>query len=179
VLVDEGISGTRMDRPGLRQPRALVQTRTISGAMVYDPDRLSRNPGHRLLLAEELERADVKLLIVSHPLEQGPEGRLFFQMRGALAEYERAKILERTRRGIVGRIHAGHAWGAGVPFGYRYLSEPPGGRGEIDDEVAALVGRIFAMCLSGLATRQIALQLTAERIPTPPAIGSGWAPVAQ
>ena len=82
VLIDEGISGTRMDRPGLRQPRALVQTRTISGAMVYDPDRLSRNPGHRLLLAEELERADVKLLIVSHPLEQGPEGRLFFQMRG-------------------------------------------------------------------------------------------------
>jgi DNA invertase Pin-like site-specific DNA recombinase len=56
-----------------------------------------------VLLAEEFERAGVKLLIVSYPLEQGPEGWLFFQMGGALAEYERAKILERTHRGRNGR----------------------------------------------------------------------------
>ena len=82
---------------------------------MYDPDRLSRNLGHQLLLAEEFERVSVKLLIVSHPLEQGPEGWLFFQMRGALAEYERAKTLERTRRGLVGRIQAGHPHGGGCP----------------------------------------------------------------
>ena len=46
-------------------------------------------------------------------MEQGPEGWLFFQMRGTRAEYERAKILERTRRGMVGRIRAGHAWASG------------------------------------------------------------------
>src|SRR5436309_2775432 len=83
------------------------------------------------LLAEELEQAGVKLLIVSHPLERGPEGWLFFQMRGALAEYERAKLLERTQRGRIGRAKAGHPWGQ-VPFGYRAIREPHGGRWEVD-----------------------------------------------
>jgi site-specific DNA recombinase len=107
VLVDEGISGTTMDRPNLRKLHDLVNARTISAGSVYDPDRLSRNLGDELLLAEEFERAGVKLLIVSHPIEQGPEGWLFFQMRGALAEYERAKILKGTRE-------RGHSFNAGV-----------------------------------------------------------------
>src|SRR5919108_2381970 len=118
VLIDEGISGTTMDRPGLRTLRDLVNTKAIAAVVVHDPDRLSRNLGHQLLLAEEFERASVKLLIVSHPMEQGPEGWLFFQMRGALAEYERAKTLERTRRGKIGRAKAGHPPGGQVPLGY-------------------------------------------------------------
>jgi site-specific DNA recombinase len=107
----------------------------------------------------------VKLLIVSHPLERGPEGWLFFQMRGALAEYERAKFLERTQRGRIGRAKAGHPWGQ-VPFGYRAIREPHGGRWEVDLEQAAIVRRMFAMCLQGLSTREIARQLTMERVPT-------------
>jgi len=167
VLIDEGLSGTTMDRPGLRHLRDLVHARTIAAIVVYDPDRLSRNLGHQLLLAEEFERASVKLLIVSHPMEQGPEGWLFFQMRGALAEYERAKILERTRRGSVARIEAGHPWGGRAPLGYRYVSEPHGGRFEINEEEASLVRRMYAMCLAGMPTRAIARQLTAEQVPTP------------
>jgi site-specific DNA recombinase len=133
VLVDEGISGTTLDRPGLHHLRELVQAHAIAAVIVIDPDRLSRNLGHQLLLAEELEQAGVKLLIVSHPLERGPEGWLFFQMRGALAEYERAKLLERTQRGRIGRAKAGHPWGQ-VPFGYRAIREPHGGRWEVDPE---------------------------------------------
>src|SRR5882724_584673 len=136
-------------------------------AIVYDPDRLSRSLGHQLLLAEELERCEVKLLIVSYPIEPGPEGWMFFQRRGALAAYEWAKLLERTRRGKVGRIQAGYAWGSGVPFGYRYVGEPRKGRWDVDDEEAAIVRRIFTMCINGMATRGIATQLTAERLPTP------------
>ncbi len=167
VLIDEGISGTTIDRPGLRRLRDLVNTKAITAVVVHDPDRLSRNLGHQLVLAEEFERAGVKLLIVSHPMEQGPEGWLFFQMRGALAEYERAKTLERTRRGTVGRIQAGHPWGGRVPLGYRYISEPHGGRYEVDEEEAALVRRIYAMCLDGMSLRAIARQLTSEGLPTP------------
>jgi site-specific DNA recombinase len=165
VLRDEGISGTTLDRPGLHRLRELVQARAIAAVIVIDPDRLSRNLGHELLLAEELEQAGVQLVIVSHPLERGPEGWLFFQMRGALAEYERAKLLERTQRGRIGRAKAGHPWGQ-VPFGYRAIREPHGGRWEIDPEEAAMVRRMFAMCLQGLSTRAIARQLTLERVPT-------------
>jgi site-specific DNA recombinase len=166
IVVDEG-SGTTLERPGLCTLRELIHTTRIAAIIVYDPDRLSRNLGHQLLLAEESEKAGIKLLIVSHPLEQGPEGWLFFQMRGALAEYERAKILERTKRGTVGRIRAGHPWGGAAPLGYRRIVEPHAGRWEIDEQEAALVRRIFSMCLSGMATRAIARVLTLERIPTP------------
>ena len=119
------------------------------------------------MLAEEFERAGVKLLIVSHPLELGPEGWMFFQMRGALAEYERAKLSERTRRGKVGRIQAGQAWGSGVPFGYRYVGEPWKGGWDVDDEEASIVRRIVQLSLGGMSTRGISTQLTTERIPTP------------
>jgi site-specific DNA recombinase len=165
MLIDEGISGMTLDRPGLRRLQELVQAHAVAAVIVIDPDRLSRNLGHQLLLAEELEQAEVKLVIVSHPLERGPEGWLFFQMRGALAEYERAKLLERTQRGRIGRAMAGHPWGQ-VPFGYRAIREPHGGRWEIDPEEAAIVRRMFAMCLEGLSTREIARPLILERVPT-------------
>jgi site-specific DNA recombinase len=166
VLVDEGISGTTMDRPGLKQLRDFVKARVISAIFVYDPDRLSRNLGHQLVLAEEMDKAGVNLRIISHPLEQGPEGWLFFQMRGALAEYERAKILERTKRGMLGRAKAGHPNGGQVPLGYRYVAAAHGGCWEIDLEEAQIVQRIFFMCLSGMAVRTIACQLTVERVKT-------------
>ena len=155
-----------MDRPGLRRLRELGQTQAIAAAILYDPDRLSRNLGHQLLLAEEFECTGVKLVIVSHPLEQGPEGWLFFQMRGALAEYERAKILERMHRGIIGRTKAGNPWGGQAPLGYRAIREPHRSRWEIDHEGAVLVRRIFAMCLNAMSTYAITEQLSRERVPT-------------
>jgi site-specific DNA recombinase len=164
VLIDEGISGTTMDRPSLRKLRDLVNARAIMAAMVYDPDRLSRNLGHQLLLAEEFERANVKLPVVSHPLEQGPEGWLFFQMRGALAEYERAKILERLKRGLVGRAKASHVSGGTVAFGYCYIKSDHGGRWEIDTDEATVVRRIFQPSLAGMSTWGIARLLTQERV---------------
>jgi site-specific DNA recombinase len=119
-----------------------------------------------LLLAEELERAGVKLLIVSHPMEEGPEGWLFFQMRGALAEYERAITQERTKRGMLGRAKAVNPWGGQPALGYRAVREAHKARWEIDDEAAALVRRIFAMCLSGMSTYGITEELSRERVPT-------------
>jgi site-specific DNA recombinase len=55
ILIDEGMTGTTMDRRGLRTLRDLVNTRAIQAAIIYDPDRLSPNQGHQLLLAEEFE----------------------------------------------------------------------------------------------------------------------------
>jgi hypothetical protein len=108
----------------------------------------------------------VKLLIVSHPLEQRAEGWLFFQVRCALAEYERAKILERTKRGMLGCARPGHVHGAIVPLGYRYVAGDHYGHVEIDEDEAAVVRTIFDLCLQGMAAKSIARRLTDARIPT-------------
>jgi len=103
---------------------------------------------------------------VSHPVESGPEGMLFFQMRGVIAEYEREKALERMHRGKIGRVKSGYYVGGGIPLGYCYIAEPHKGRFEIDDEEAAVVRRIFDLYLDGLSMRRIAFQLTKEGVPT-------------
>lgn len=103
---------------------------------------------------------------MSHPVESGPEGILFFQMRGVIAEYEREKVLERMKRGRLGRAKSGYPNGGGVPLGYRYIAEPHKGQLEIDPEEAAVVQRIFTMYAEGRTLRAIASQLSKEGILT-------------
>src|SRR5215471_15964859 len=86
IFIDEGISGTTLDRPALRRVRDLVITQAIAAVIILDPDQLSRKMGKLLVLTDELQAANVQLLCVSHPVESGPEGMLFFQMRGVIAE---------------------------------------------------------------------------------------------
>jgi site-specific DNA recombinase len=166
IFVDEGISGTTLDRPALRRVRDLVGAHAIAALIILDPDRLSRKMGKLLVLTDELQAANIPLLCVSHPVEYGPEGMLFFQMRGVIAEYEREKALERMQRGRIGRVKAGFPSGGAVPLGYRYIAEPHKGRLEIIKKDAAIVRRIFSLYLEGMSMRTLAHQLTQERIPT-------------
>jgi site-specific DNA recombinase len=166
VCVDEGISGATLDRPALQQVREYVKARTIAGILVYDLDRLSRKLVHQLILAEECERAGVALHFILSPADTSPEGAFFLQMKGAFAELDRAKILERTHRGRIGRAKAGHVQGGLVPFGYHYVSEPHKGHYVIDETEAEVVRRVFRLCLEGGTVRGIAIRLTRERVPT-------------
>jgi site-specific DNA recombinase len=166
IFIDDGVSGTTLDRPALRQLREVMSTRALAAVVVLDPDRLARKTGKLLVLKDEMDEAGVKLICVSHRIEDGAEGSLFFQMRGVLAEYEREKMLERTRRGLLGRIKAGYPHGGGVPLGYQYVSEPHRGAFVVDEEEAPLVRRIFEMYVDGMNLRAIARQLTLEKVPT-------------
>src|SRR6266581_3171722 len=97
-MLQDDYTGMSLNRPQLTQSRALVQQGLVQAVYVYDLDRLSRRLAHQLLLAEELEQAGVTLRIVTMPEDaKTPESRMFTHMRGVFAEYERAKILERTR----------------------------------------------------------------------------------
>src|SRR5262245_35306891 len=136
IFIDEGISGTTLDRPARLRVRELVTAQAIAALIILDPDRLSRKMGKLLVLTDELQAANIPLLCVSHPVEYGPEGMLFFQMRGVIAEYEREKVLERMQRGRIGRVKSGYHSGGGIPLGYRYIAEPHKGRFEIDEEEA-------------------------------------------
>src|SRR5215471_19996484 len=99
IFVDD-YTGTSLTRPRLTPRRDLVRQRLVQAVFVHDLDRLSRKLAHQLLLSDEFEQARVALRIVTMPEDaKTPETQLLSNVRGIMAEYERAKLLERTARG--------------------------------------------------------------------------------
>jgi site-specific DNA recombinase len=114
---------------------------------VYSPDRLARKYAYQVVLLEEFHRAGVEVIFLNQPVGHSPEEDLLLQMQGMIAEYERAQILERSRRG---KRHAARTGDvsvlAGAPYGYRYISQQEGAgqaRYEIVPEEARVVRQIF------------------------------------
>ncbi len=99
AFIDDGYSGSELDRPALSRLRQAITEGRVDVVLCYDPDRLSRSLSHLLLLTSEFEGAEVRLEFITQDTDTSPEGRMFFAIRGAVAEYEKAKILERTARG--------------------------------------------------------------------------------
>jgi site-specific DNA recombinase len=99
VFEDEGYSGVTLVRPGLEALRDLAAQGEIQAVLVYSPDRLSRKYAYQVLLAEELQRCGVSVVFLQAPSGETAEDRLLAQFQGMIAEYERAQILERSRRG--------------------------------------------------------------------------------
>src|SRR5437667_8791433 len=94
----------------------------IEAALVYAPDRLSRKYAYQVLLAEEFARCGVSIVFLKSPRVETPEDQLLVQFQGMIAEYERAQIAERTRRGKRHRAQQGSINVlSGAPYGYRYV----------------------------------------------------------
>jgi site-specific DNA recombinase len=178
VFIDD-YTGMSLNRPQFTQLRDLVRQRLVQAIFVYDLDRLSRKLAHQLLLSEEFEQAVVALRIVIMP--EGattPEAQLLTNVRGIIAEYERAKIVERTTRGRKGRAQAGHVPYGRRTYGYRYIKhQGKGAHYEIEPDEATVVQRIFRLYLEdGLASERIAERLTKEGIPTSLGTQRGFPP---
>src|SRR6201984_185360 len=99
VIEDEGYSGATLIRPGLEKVRDLAAEGQIDAVLVYSPDRLSRKYAYQVLLLEELARHNVQTIFIKAPQTATAEDQLLLQFQGMIAEYERAQILERSRRG--------------------------------------------------------------------------------
>jgi site-specific DNA recombinase len=99
VFEDEGYSGASLIRPGLEAMRDLAAQGQIEAALVYSPDRLSRKYAYQVLLVEEFARCGVSVVFLKSPSGETPEDQLLVQFQGMIAEYERAQIAERSRRG--------------------------------------------------------------------------------
>src|SRR5438105_2094423 len=122
VFEDEGYSGATLERPGLGRVRDLAAEGQIQVVLAYAPDRLSRKYAYQILLIEELARNGVETLFIKAPQGSSAEDQLLVQFQGMIAEYERAQILERSRRGKRHRAHAGEgSVMSGAPYGYRYV----------------------------------------------------------
>ncbi len=147
-FIDEGWSGSTLIRPALERLRDQAAAGAIDRLYVHSPDRLARKYAYQVLLVDELHRCGVAIVFLNHDLGRSPEEDLLLQVQGMIAEYERAKILERSRRG---KRHAAQSGSvnvlSGAPYGYRYISKHAGGgqaRYQIILEEARVVTRVFA-----------------------------------
>ena len=98
-FVDDGYTGEVLRRPALEALRDQVAAAAIERLYIHSPDRLARRYAHQVLLMEEFQRAGVEVVFLNHACDESPEGELLLQIQGVIAEYERAKMLERCRRG--------------------------------------------------------------------------------
>lgn len=147
-FVDNGCSGATLIRPALDRLRDLVNVGAIDRIYVHSPDRLARNYAYQVLLLDEWRRRGVEVVFMNRPLGQSPEDDLLLQVQGIVAEYERAKIMERSRRG---KKHAARSGSlnvmSGAPFGYQYVSAREGegqARFEPIAEQTSVVQQIFS-----------------------------------
>ena len=146
--VDEGYSGSLLTRPALERLRDAVAAGQIGRIYIHAPDRLARRYAHQVLVIDEFRRAGAEVIFLNRPIGGTAEDDLLLQVQGVIAEYERAKILERGRRG---RRHAARSGSVsaltGAPFGYRYVSRSQGGgvaHFDVVDDEAHIVRLIFA-----------------------------------
>ena len=146
IIEDEGFSGASLLRPGLERLRDLAAEGHIQAVLIHSPDRLSRKYAYQVLLTEEFARHGVETIFVKAPHSGTPEDDLMLQFQGMIAEYERAQILERSRRGKRHRAKAGEVSVlGGAPYGYRYIrktNDAPS-RYEVDAAEAEVVRLVY------------------------------------
>ena len=164
VFRDEGYSGSRLDRPALDALRDAVRDAAVDVVAVFSPDRLARKYAYQVLLMEEFRRAGCEVAFLHRPISDDPNDQLLLQIQGAVAEYERAVLAERFRRGKLQRARDGGIVGSKAPYGYRY----EGRRGAVlarlvvDEAEAAMVRDLYAWVVEdGLTVRQCTKRLDA------------------
>ena len=166
-------TGASLDRPGLDQLREFVSNNSTGVVIVYDVDRLARKSVYQMLIEEELKRAGATVEYVLGQYADTDEGHLQKQIRASIAEYEKAKILERSKRGKRGMAQSGFVLvAARPPYGYRVASEPHKAWLVVVEEERRIVALVYRWYLYGDGQRRpfsingIATRLTEMNVPT-------------
>ena len=166
--ITDDYTGTAIDRPGFSRVLELIQAGKADALIVYSADRLSRNLVHRVIIRDELQRANAQLIYCSRGvIGNSPTDRFLDNMEGAVAEYEVGLIKERMMRGKRAKAERGIPIGHGnVPFGYRIVGSRQQTQFEIVEEEAQVVRLIFALFSQGKIQTEIAEYLTQMGIPS-------------
>lgn len=162
VYTDEGYSGSRIDRPGLDALRDGAEDGAFEVVGVLSPDRLARKYAYQVLLLEEMGRSGCEVVFVDRPISDDPNDQLLLQIRGAIAEYERALLGERFRRGKLQKAREGHFIGGRAPYGYRYVLKRDGVPGHlvVDETESELVRMLYGWLIEErMSVRQILKRL--------------------
>lgn len=176
-FLDQAVSGAKLMRPALDRLRDLAAAAAFSIVLCLSPDRLARQYAHQWVLLDELQRAGVNVVFLDQPdVGDDPQGQLFLGIKGLFAEYERAMITERLRRGKLYRMRQGQLVNPNPAYGYRYIpvGQSNGGRWEeepVEAEVVRLIYRWYTA--EGLTIWQLVDRLNGMGAAAPPR-GQQW-----
>jgi site-specific DNA recombinase len=170
VFADEGYTGATLVRPALERLRDLAAQVPVDVVVCYSPDRLARKLAYQTLLIDEFNKDGTEVRFVKARKVETPEDELLLQFQGMFAEYERAQIAERSRRGKAFRARAGviNVLG-GAPYGYRYIrrTDTSEARYEIVEDEALVVRELFRRYTQDqVSIGELARSLTGENIVT-------------
>jgi site-specific DNA recombinase len=161
---DRGYSGARLNRPALDRLRDDAQAGAFGLVAILTPDRLARKYAYQALLLDELRRSGCQVVFVQHPISDDPNDQLLLQIQAAVAEYERAVLGERFRRGKLHKARTGQYVANVAPYGYRYVPKQDGCPGHlvIDEAEAAIVRMLYRWLVDEqLTVRQVLKRLQA------------------
>ena len=170
IFKDEGYSGAVLVRPGLERVRDLSAEGQIQVVLVYSPDRLSRNYAYQVVLLDEFASCGTEVLFINSPKAETPEEALLLQFQGMIAEYERAMIKERSRRGKRFKAKTGIVNVlSGAPYGYHYIrkTEDAAAYYQIIEEEALVVKEIYRLYTEDLLSiGEVVRELNQRKVPT-------------
>jgi site-specific DNA recombinase len=159
--IDNGFSGPRFDRPALDQMRKDLKTNLFDAIYFLDADRIAREVTIQTIIIEEILKHRKQLVINGKDYVKNPENKFTLTVLGAVAELERAKIIERATRGKQLRLSQGQLLGCGVhTFGYIKKTAASLPRMIINEREAKMVRYVFET----YAGTQIGLDKIAQRL---------------
>jgi site-specific DNA recombinase len=165
-VVDPGQSGASLERPGMDRVRELVAAGGVSVVLAQDRDRFAREPAYLWVLREELWEHGCKLRALNDRGDDSPEGMLTDGILDQLAKYERAKVAERTRRGLLQKAREGKVIkGPKANYGFKFNDTEDGLL--VHQPEMRIVEKIFKMAASGMGPKAMQTRLYAEGIPSP------------
>jgi DNA invertase Pin-like site-specific DNA recombinase len=110
--VDRGVSGAKDRRPALDQLLTDARRRRFDVLVCWRLDRLGRNLKHLIALLDDLQALGIAFVSLAEGIDATtPAGKLQMHILGAIAEFERARIVERVRAGLARRVAQGKPLG--------------------------------------------------------------------
>ena len=165
--VDDGFSGGNFQRPAFQQMISDMENGEIGIIVTKDLSRLGRNQLHTgLYIEERFPMFGVRYIAINDNVDtDSSESNDLMPFKNLFNEWFIRDTSRKIRAVLKAKAERGERLGTRAPYGYR--KAPDTKKLIVDEEAAAIVRRIFAMCASGSGPSQIARILKKEQILTP------------
>ena len=165
--VDDGFSGGNFQRPAFQQMISDMENGEIGIIVTKDISRLGRNQLHTgLYIEERFPMFGVRYIAINDNVDtDSSESNDLMPFKNLFNEWFIRDTSRKIRALLKAKAERGERLGTRAPYGY--IKDPETKKLAVDDEAAAIVRRIFAMCASGNGPSQIARILKKEQVLTP------------